>query len=68
MNTSVEIEDELMDAARKITGLQSDHEIIQVALRELVRLHGQAQIRELRGKVEWEGDLEESRTSRFLED
>lgn len=68
MHTSVEIEDELMDAARKITGLQSDHEVIQEALRELVRLRGQAQIRELRGKVEWEGDLEGSRTSRFLED
>ena len=68
MKTSVEIDDRLLDAARRVTGLQSEHEVIEAALRHLVQLNAQERIRELRGKVAWEGNLEESRQSRFLED
>lgn len=35
------------------------------ALRLLVRLHEQGQLRRLRGKLVWEGDLEEMRRARF---
>jgi Arc/MetJ family transcription regulator len=67
MKTNVEIDDELLEAARRVTGLQSEREVIDAALRHLVQLTAQERIRELRGKVVWEGNLEESRRSRFLE-
>jgi len=35
------------------------------ALRLLIRLHEQAEVRALRGKLKWEGDLEQQRLSRF---
>jgi hypothetical protein len=40
---------------------------VEAGLRLLVQMNAQRGIRELRGKVTWEGDLEESRRSRFLE-
>jgi len=67
MKTNVEIDDELLEAARRVTGLKSEREVIDAALRHLVQLTAQERIRELRGKVTWEGNLEESRQSRFLE-
>jgi len=67
MKTNVEIDDELLEAARRVTGLKSEGEVIDAALRHLVQLTAQERIRELRGKVTWEGDLEGSRQSRFLE-
>jgi Arc/MetJ family transcription regulator len=66
MKTNVEIDDELLEAARRVTGLQSERVVIDAALRHLVQLTAQERIRELRGKVAWEGNLEESRRSRFL--
>jgi hypothetical protein len=35
------------------------------ALRLLIRLHEQAEVGALRGKLKWEGDLEQQRLSRF---
>jgi Arc/MetJ family transcription regulator len=67
MKTSVEIDDGLLEAARRVTGLQDEHAVIETALRHLVQLNAQERIRELRGKVAWEGNLEKSRQSRFLE-
>jgi Arc/MetJ family transcription regulator len=68
MNASIEINDELLEAARQVTGLKGEAEVVEVALRNLVQMSAQERIRELRGKIAWEGDLEESRRSRFLED
>lgn len=42
--------------------------VIDEALHTLVRLRRQANIRELRGQLRWEGDLSASRTGRFLAD
>ena len=68
MKTNVEIDDELLEAARRVTGLKkSEREVIDAALRHLVQLTAQERIRELRGKVAWEGNLAESRQGRFLE-
>jgi Arc/MetJ family transcription regulator len=61
MKTSIDVDDKLFDAARRVTGLQTEHDVIEAALRRLVQLEAQEKIRELRGKVTWEGDLEESR-------
>jgi Arc/MetJ family transcription regulator len=53
----------LIERARQLTGLKTKREIIHEALRTLIRLYEQAEIRNLRGKLKWEGDLHEQRLS-----
>lgn len=61
MRTNIEINDELMKETLKITGLKTKREVVDRALRELLRLKKQEGLRKLRGKVQWEGDLEAMR-------
>lgn len=68
MHASIEIDDELMDAARRATGLESERAVVEEALRVVVRLKAQERMRELRGRVVWEGDLDEMRRDRLAED
>ena len=61
MRTNIVIDDELMERAKKVTGLKTKRAVVEAGLRGLVRLEGQQKIRALRGKVRWEGDLEQMR-------
>jgi Arc/MetJ family transcription regulator len=67
MQTHVDVDHDLLQAAQSATGLETERAVVEAGLRLLVQLNGQAKFRELRGKVTWEGDLEESRRSRFPE-
>lgn len=53
-----------MREALETSGLKTKREVVELALQTLVRLNKQAQIRSLRGKVQWEGDLDAMRTDR----
>ncbi len=64
MRTNVVIDDELMAQAMKQTGLKTKKAVIEEALRTLVRLKSQEQVRSLRGKLHWEGDLDAMRQGR----
>jgi len=64
MRTNIVIDDELMQAALKATGLATKREAVELALRTLVRLKAQQGIRKYRGKIALEGDLEASRRAR----
>ena len=65
MRTNIEIDDQLMKKAMRCSGASTKKAAVEAALEMLVRSHSQTSIRRLRGKVEWEGDLEQSRLSRF---
>ena len=65
MRTNIEIDDELMAQAMALTGLRTKREVVEDSLRTRIRLARQAKMRELRGSVEWEGNLAEMRASRF---
>jgi Arc/MetJ family transcription regulator len=65
MRTNVVIDDNLMAQAMVCTGLKTKKAVIEEALRTLVQLKSQEQVRELRGKLHWEGDLNELREGRF---
>ena len=65
MRTNIVIDDELMKAALAATGLETKKAVVEAGLELLVRLKAQESIRQLRGQVAWEGDLEESRQGRF---
>ncbi|MHB0876892.1 MAG: type II toxin-antitoxin system VapB family antitoxin [Anaerolineae bacterium] len=65
MRTNVVLDDELMERARQVTGIRTKREVIDVALRTLIRLREQERVRQLRGKLHWEGDLDAMRESRL---
>ena len=58
MRTNIVIDDKLMRDALRATGLKTKRETVELALRTLLRLRQQAEIRELRGKLNWQGDLD----------
>ena len=68
MRTNVVIDETLMAEAMQATGLKTKKAVIDEALRTLVRLKAQAQTRSLRGKLQWEGDLDEMRIGRVADD
>ena len=61
MRNNVEIDDSLMADALKATGLSTKKEAVELGLKTLIKLNKQATIRALRGKLKWEGKLEEIR-------
>ena len=61
MRTNIVIDDELMSEALKATGLRTKREAVELGLKLLVRQNKQQAIRKLRGKLKWEGDLDEMR-------
>lgn len=61
MRTQIHIDPKLMSAALELTGARTKRQVVDEALRLLVRIKRQESLRALRGKVAWEGDLERSR-------
>ncbi|MBE7550573.1 MAG: type II toxin-antitoxin system VapB family antitoxin [Anaerolineales bacterium] len=66
MRTNVVIDDELMAEAMNSTGLTTKKAVIEEALRTLIRLKAQQDIRLLRGQLNWEGNLDEMREGRLI--
>jgi Arc/MetJ family transcription regulator len=64
MRTNIVIDGKLMRETLRATGLKTKREAVDQALRTLLRLRRQAAIRSLRGKLEWQGDLDAMRTDR----
>lgn len=64
MRTNVVIDDQLMSDALRLTGLKTKKEAVEEGLRTLVRLAQQAELRALRGQVQWVGDLDEMRADK----
>jgi Arc/MetJ family transcription regulator len=61
MRTNIEIDDELMDEALKLTGLPSKRAVVEEGLRLMVRLRKQTRaLKSLKG-LGWEGDLDDMR-------
>jgi len=67
MRTNIEIDDRLMRQAMRSCGAPTKRAAVEEGLRLLVETYGQTGIRRLRGKVRWEGNLEESRRSQVEE-
>lgn len=64
MRTNIEIDDELMDEALRRSGAATKRAAVEEGLRLLIQTRRQAGIRRLRGKVQWQGDLDASRSDR----
>ncbi len=51
----------LINDAMKITGLKTEAEVIELSLKTLINLKQQEKIKQYKGKLKWEGNLEEMR-------
>ena len=62
MRTNIVIDDDLMASALKATGLKTKRDVVEQGLKLIVLRQNQQAIRGLRGKIKWEGNLDEMRT------
>ena len=67
LRTNIVLDENLIERAQKLTGIKTKREIVQEALRTLILLHEQAEVRQFRGKLKWEGNLDEMRQVRVAE-
>ena len=65
MRTNIVLDDKLVERAQKLTGIKTKREVVHEALRTLILLQEQGSIRTVRGKLKWERDLNDQRSSRF---
>ncbi len=65
MRTNIDLDDELVERAKELTGLDTKRAVVDEALRLLVRLREQEGVKSLRGKLKWEGNLSDLREARF---
>jgi Arc/MetJ family transcription regulator len=61
MRTNIDIDDRLMREAMRASGKRTKRATVEAGLRLFVQTGAQAKIRRLRGKIQWQGDLEASR-------
>lgn len=61
MRTNIVVDDSLMAEALKLTNIKTKKAVVDQALKLLVQVKKQNAIRELRGKLNWEGNLPETR-------
>lgn len=64
MRTNIVIDDKLMSVAIKTSGLNTKKEVVEEALKLLIKVKNQGNLKKLRGKLKWEGDLNEMRTDK----
>jgi len=64
MRTNIVIDDKLMSDALKFTGLGTKREAVEEGLKMLIKLKKQENIKNFRGKLHWEGDLDDMRTDK----
>jgi len=57
MRTNIVIDDELMNEAMTLSQLKTKKAVVETGLKLLVQIKKQEQIKSLRGKLKWDGDL-----------
>jgi Arc/MetJ family transcription regulator len=62
--TIIDIQDDLLRKVQKVTGITKRAEIVNYALKRLLEQKEMERVLELRGKVKWDGNIEEMRRSR----
>lgn len=61
MRTNIEIDDKLMADALVATGLKTKREAVELGLKTVLRLKQQEEFRQFRGKLNWQGNLDQMR-------
>ena len=63
--TNLVLDDALIKKCIRITGIKTRRTLVDHALRELLRHEDQKKILELKGKIDWDGDLSNWRKGRL---
>lgn len=61
MRTNIVIDDKLMNLAIKTGKFNSKREAVENGLKLLIQMNSQKKLLGLEGKIQWEGNLEETR-------
>ena len=64
MLANVKIDDHLLSEAMKISGMDTQAAVLNLALKEYLRKNNRKKILKYRGKNIWEGNIEEMRSAR----
>lgn len=64
--TQVMLDETLIQDCIRATGIKTQRALIDHALRELLRREKQIEVLQLKGRVDWQGDLNEWRQGRNL--
>jgi Arc/MetJ family transcription regulator len=62
--SSIDLDDRLVEEGLRVFKCKTKKELIHLALQELLKTEKRKEILKLRGRLQWEGDLEETRRSR----
>ena len=62
MRTNIDINDDLLQEAMELSRSKTKKAIIELALQEYIKMMHRRELWSLRGKVQWDGDLEQMRT------
>ena len=61
MRTNIVIDDNLMAEAIKLSQLKTKKAVVETGLRLLIQIKKQERIKSIRGKLNWDSDLEKMR-------
>jgi Arc/MetJ family transcription regulator len=61
MRTNIVIDDELMNQAMALSQLKTKKAVVETGLKLLIQIKKQERIKNLRGKLKWDGDLNKMR-------
>ncbi len=64
MRTNIVIDDDLMNEAMTLSKLKTKKAVVETGLKLLVQIKKQERLKSLRGKLEWDGDLDAMRLDR----
>lgn len=61
MRTTISVDEKLLKEAHEASGFKTKKATVEEGLRLLVQIRAQEEIRKWRGKLKWEGSLEDMR-------
>lgn len=67
MRTNIDIDDDLLEAAKVALGTDTKKSTVEAALELAIKRHKLREILDLEG-IGWDGDLDESRRNRFTQE
>jgi Arc/MetJ family transcription regulator len=65
METAITVDVDILNEAMQTAAGQTERQLVENALRLFAGHNRQAEARKYRGKLQWEGDLDELRTAKW---
>lgn len=62
MRTNILIDDQIMQEAQTAGGFRTKRETVEAGLKLIISLKKQEQVKKFRGKLNWQGDLDQMRS------